>query len=110
MNFAELVLILVISALASGLISARDLLRGYVRERRFPAAAAIIFAITVILTGIQFMYPPLLPALWRDPEALAAGQVWRILSPIFVHAGSWIEIAFDFTALAVIGVIANWVF
>jgi rhomboid protease GluP len=49
---------------------------------RWPWASATIIAVTAVITGLQFAYPALLDALRRNPD----GQMWRLVTPIFVQA------------------------
>jgi hypothetical protein len=37
------------------------------------------------LTVLQFPVPRVRLALWRDPDALAAGQWWRLVMPLLVQ-------------------------
>lgn len=46
--------------------------------------------ITVVVTGLQFPYPEIIPALNRDPQALSSGEWWRIITSLFIQpAGIW---------------------
>ena len=45
--------------------------------RRWPVATVSVLAVTAVLTVLQYPFPQVRLALWRDPDALAAGQVWR---------------------------------
>ena len=54
--------------------------------RRWPWASATIIAITAVVTGLQFAYPGLLDALRRDADGLLDGEVWRMVTPIFVQS------------------------
>jgi rhomboid protease GluP len=70
--------------------------------RSFPATLATAL-VTAIATSLQFAFPPILTALRRNPERLAAGEWWRIVTPLFVHPEGLHQIAFNFTALAILG-------
>jgi rhomboid protease GluP len=76
-------------------------------RRRVPAATVSLLAITALVTTSQFIFPAVLSALRRDPEALRAGQWWRLITPLFVHAEGWAQIVFNFTAIAIIGTIVE---
>lgn len=52
---------------------------------------------------LQTLEPAVLAALRRDPEALAAGQWWRLASPVLVQADGWAQFAFNFAGLAIVG-------
>lgn len=60
-----------------------------VAPRRLPVATITITVITAIITGLQFFYPALLPALDRNLPALQAGQWWRLITPRFVQPDIW---------------------
>src|SRR5690606_18232974 len=50
----------------------------------------ILLLITVVVTGLQFPYPEIIPALNRDPQALSSGEWWRIITSLFIQpAGIW---------------------
>jgi hypothetical protein len=55
------------------------------RTRRWPVATAAVLTVTVVLTVLQFPFPEVRQALWRDPAALAAGQWWRLVTPLLVQ-------------------------
>ena len=58
-------------------------------HRRLPPATITVLAVTIVITGLQFLYPEVLEVLRRRPGTLAAGEWWRIISPLFVHAEGW---------------------
>ena len=64
-------------------------LRGWWLNGRPPLATAIVLGITALVTSAQFVWPIVLEALRRRPDALEAGQWWRTVSPLFVHAYGW---------------------
>jgi rhomboid protease GluP len=78
--------------------------------RRWPVATASVLAITVVLTVLQFPFPAVRLALWRDPDALAAGKWWRLVTPLFVQYDAVWQIVVVFACIAAIGVVAEWVF
>jgi hypothetical protein len=43
------------------------------RPPRRPVATMSVLAVTVVVTLLQFPFPAVRLALWRDPHALAAG-------------------------------------
>jgi hypothetical protein len=51
----------------------------------WPVATAAVLMATAVLTVLQFPFPGVRLALWRDPDALAAGQWWRLVTPLFVQ-------------------------
>jgi membrane associated rhomboid family serine protease len=69
--------------------------------RRWPWASATIIAVTAIITGLQFARPGVLEAFRRDADGLLDGEVWRLLTPIFVQAGGVTQVLLNaFLALA----------
>jgi membrane associated rhomboid family serine protease len=71
--------------------------------RRVPVATAVVLALTAAATGLQLVFPPVLAALRRDPAALAAGEWWRMVTPLFVHSDGWAQIVVNLLGIAVIG-------
>jgi rhomboid protease GluP len=76
-------------------------------RQRLPIATLTLLAITGLTTGLQFVFPEILTALRRNPDALRAGEWWRIITPLFVHAEGWPQILFNFTAIAIVGTIVE---
>jgi membrane associated rhomboid family serine protease len=57
------------------------------RERapgRWPVATVSVLAVTTALTVLQYPLPQVRLALWRDPDQIAAGQWWRLVTALFV--------------------------
>lgn len=55
--------------------------------RRFPVITVVLIGVTAVITALQFRYPELLELFRRNPEALRAGELWRVLTPMFVQPG-----------------------
>lgn len=53
--------------------------------RRFPVFTVVLIAVTAAITALQFVYPGLLELFKRNPQALGAGEIWRVLTPMFVQ-------------------------
>jgi rhomboid protease GluP len=70
---------------------------------RFPIATTIVLGITVVATGLQMLYPGVLAALRRNPDALRAGEWWRMATPLFVHSDGWVQIITNLIGIAVVG-------
>ena len=70
---------------------------------RLPVATLSILLVTGVLTGLQFAFPQILPALMRTPAAVTRHEWWRFVTPLFVHSDGWKQIAFNFLAVLVIG-------
>lgn len=79
-------------------------------SKKFPIATVAILCITGTLTGLQFIFPQLLTSLRRVPNELADHEYWRLLTSLFVHNGGWKQIAFNFTAIAIVGTIVERIF
>ena len=82
------------------------------RRWRLPA---LLLSPTVILTATAKLHPVVFVALRRDPDALARGQLWRLLSPVLVQAdvlqpnGVWRTLAVLILVAAVLAIGARWV-
>lgn len=49
-----------------------------------------ILSLTFIVTSLQFVFPEIIPALDRNKEALLSGELWRLITPLFIQpAGLW---------------------
>jgi rhomboid protease GluP len=75
-----------------------------------PLATLIVLAITGLTTSLQLVSPRILALLERVPGALARHQWWRLVTPLFVHADGFRQIAFNFTAILIVGVIVERIF
>ena len=49
-------------------------------------------------------------ALDRQPGTLAAGEWWRVATPLLVHHGGWRETAFNISGIALLGVFVERMF
>ena len=74
---------------------------------KLPVATLSILLVTGILTGLQFTFPQILPALMRTPATVADHEWWRFVTPLFVHASGWKQIAFVFPAVLIVGTLAE---
>jgi rhomboid protease GluP len=78
--------------------------------RRRPVATLAVLAVTAVLSVLQFPFPGVRLALWRDPDALAAGQWWRLVTALFVQDDPWWQIVVVLALLAVVGVVVEELF
>ena len=53
--------------------------------RKLPVVSMLIIGVTAAISGLQFVYPELLDALERDPEAIRTGELWRFVTALFVQ-------------------------
>jgi rhomboid protease GluP len=75
--------------------------------RRIPVATTAVLAVTTVITLFQFAYPEVLELLKRRPGCLAAGEWWRIISPLFVHSQGWPHLVFNVAWIAYVGVVVE---
>lgn len=66
-------------------------------------ATVAILAITALFTAAQLLFPAVLGALRRDPAALAAGEWWRLFTPLLVHADGLPQIVTNLLGIALVG-------
>ena len=49
-----------------------------------------LLCLTTIVTSLQFIFPEIIAALDRNRQALLSGQVWRLITPLFIQpSGMW---------------------
>ncbi len=65
-----------------------------------------VFIVTSMLTGFSTVYPCVLHALMRSPRILE-GEVWRLITPLFVERGGVGEITLNLVTLALVGAVAE---
>lgn len=59
------------------------------RHGRVPFATAAVLALSVTLTCASHFVPSIGEALQRNPSALMSGEVWRVVTPLFVQPDPW---------------------
>jgi Rhomboid family len=74
---------------------------------RVPVATVALWIITALVTTPQILLPAVGELLRRDPIAVSTGQWWRLLTPLLVHPEGWLQVAFDFSSLLIVGAIAE---
>jgi len=72
-------------------------------QRHLPIVTIAVLVITAIITGLQFIYPVVLSTLRRNPTALAAGEWWRMITPLFVHTDGWPQFIINSLGIALVG-------
>jgi len=68
-----------------------------------PVVTLVVATVVALCNLAQVLWPQIVPALWRDPKALAAGQVWRLVSPLLVQSDGLAAFFFVFVGLLLIG-------
>jgi membrane associated rhomboid family serine protease len=63
----------------------------------------LVLGITALVTVAQFVWPQILEAFRRTPDALQNGEWWRLFSPLFVHAYGWPHLLFNLVWISAIG-------
>jgi membrane associated rhomboid family serine protease len=76
-------------------------------RRRIPLATLVTLAVTAPFSVLQFPFPVLLASLRRDPGGLAAGQWWRLVTPLVVQDGGVLGTISNLAFLAVLGTLAE---
>jgi membrane associated rhomboid family serine protease len=72
-----------------------------------PVVTGAVWLLTALMAAWQLVDPGVLRALDRDPQALAHGQWWRVLSPLLVQSDGWPQIVSNLLFLAAIGYFAE---
>jgi membrane associated rhomboid family serine protease len=70
--------------------------------RPFATFAIIVVTTVISLIAMQPIGSDLLAALWLDKDALAAGEWWRLVTPVLVH-GSLLHLLFNMYFLYLVG-------
>ena len=96
---------LMILTIAAGMLVMR--VRG--KQWRIPWVTLAIALVTFVVGVLALFDPALLAAIGRDRDALAAGEWWRIITPLFGQDGGWFGLVFNLVALLVLGAIVELV-
>lgn len=73
-----------------------------------PVVTYVIIGVTLVVSFLAFQPAgsQLLTALWLDKQGLAAGEWWRLVTPVLVH-GSVLHVAFNMYFLYLVGPIVE---
>jgi membrane associated rhomboid family serine protease len=78
-----------------------------VPARRLPLATLLLTVAVALPTTLQLFHPAILPALQRDFARFAAGEWWRVVTPLFVQDGGIAGTVFNLVGLVLIGWLAE---
>ena len=67
----------------------------------------IVFIVTALVSVTAILHPQWTLLLRRDEPAWAAGQLWRILTPVLVQPDGWGQLAFNLAGIAILGTAAE---
>jgi len=54
-----------------------------------------IISITVLVTSLQFIFPKIIIALERNENALLSGELWRLITPLFIQPQGLLQCLFN---------------
>lgn len=100
----SLILALITSAAAAAAFLA---LRDQHTRIRPPVLTLAVAAVTLGVSVAAELEPPMLDLLDRGPAALAAGEWWRVFTPLLVQDGGWPGTITNTISLLVLGVLAE---
>jgi membrane associated rhomboid family serine protease len=60
-----------------------------------PVVAILIFGVTALISGLQFVFPQVLIEFRRNSDALRAGEWWRLVTPLFVQSLGWSQCVYN---------------
>jgi hypothetical protein len=68
-----------------------------------PILTAVATTVALGAAVVQYAVPDAVPALRRDPVALAHGQWWRAVTPLLVQTLGWYQVLTNLVTLALVG-------
>lgn len=74
--------------------------------RRFPLTTAAVLLLAAAAV-VQFTVAGAVAALQRDPAALAAGEWWRLATPLLVQTLGRFQVAMNLVSLAIVGALVE---
>jgi rhomboid protease GluP len=72
-------------------------------RQSLPIATMSILILNAITISLQLLYPQILEAFRRNPDALIVGEWWRLITPMFVDPDPFWFIVVKFVGIAIIG-------
>jgi len=72
-----------------------------------PVVTLVVATVVALCNLAQVLWPQIVPALWRDPKALASGQIWRLVSPLLVQSDGLVAFITIFAGLLLVGVVVE---
>jgi hypothetical protein len=79
-----------------------------VRAKQLPIVTSAAVGVALVAAVVQYTVPAAIPALQRTPGGLAAGQWWRLVTPLFVQTLGWYQVVTNLVTLAAVGAVAEW--
>jgi hypothetical protein len=73
-----------------------------------PVVTVAAVGVAVVAAIVQYAAPSVVPLLQREPGALAAGQWWRLVTPLLVQTLGWYQVVTNLVTLALVGAVAEW--
>jgi membrane associated rhomboid family serine protease len=73
-----------------------------------PVVTVAAVGVAVVAATVQYAAPSVVPVLRREPGALAAGEWWRLVTPLFVQTLGWYQVVTNLVTLALVGAVAEW--
>ncbi|WP_051830730.1 MULTISPECIES: rhomboid family intramembrane serine protease [Streptomyces] len=74
---------------------------------RRPWVTLVLFAVMAVMAVVQYAVPAAVDDLMRQPDALSDGQWWRAGTALLVQSSGLAQIAFNLSALLVIGAVTE---
>ncbi|HEY4457970.1 MAG TPA: rhomboid family intramembrane serine protease [Pseudonocardiaceae bacterium] len=95
---------------SAGPVTPDRLVRVAIAAWRRPAwLTGAFLLVTIVLSILQWPFPAVLHALERDPDAMASGQWWRLVTAQFVQSSGLVQTVVNLPALALVGAVAETV-
>jgi membrane associated rhomboid family serine protease len=75
-------------------------------SNRLPVATTVVFAATAVCTAVALWNPALTAFLERTPTMLSRGEIWRLITPVFINPEGWLQRIVNVTGFAAV---APWI-